>query len=83
MFIDKLNQSKLIKSFNFKKLINFKNLLLILNLLTEVTSYGNFLTILPPHSHPFPAGERGRVRENFKYFWLTFNEIFDYHILVF
>jgi len=33
---------------------------------------------LPPHPHPLPAGERGRVRGNFKYVWLDFkNRIYD------
>jgi len=28
---------------------------------------------LPPHPHPLPAGERGRVRGNFKYVWSVFS----------
>jgi hypothetical protein len=27
---------------------------------------------MPPHPIPLPVGERGRVRGNFKYFWLDF-----------
>jgi hypothetical protein len=29
---------------------------------------------LPPHPLPLPAEERGRVRGNFKYFWLGSDE---------